>query len=253
MWSWAGGRRNATLADGMTFAATASQCDTLKSQAAMHPDRKIGIAMGILLVGVVAALFFRNEPLPVDDSLSVRREQELNERLRERDVSVYLSDDLDSDVNSEPKFDLPELLDRMKSRKSMAPQPIGLAIPDDDLRQESTAVPTPSDPLRFAPPQVAIKEDSPVDNHPSDTNPATLGMADILGRSSSTGTDTAITSQQFFNYTVKLGDTLSEIAEQHLGSQARYREIYEANRDTMASPNHLRVGKAIRIPRVIRQ
>jgi hypothetical protein len=144
MWSWAGGRRNANLADRMTFVATASQCDTLKSQAAMHPDRKIGIAMGILLVGVVAALFFRNEPLPVDDSLSVRREQELNERLRERDVSVYLSDDLDSDVNSEPKFDLPELLDRMKSRKSIAPQP------------------TISDRNRLLSPPLQIHSDSPL-------------------------------------------------------------------------------------------
>ena len=29
----------------------------------MQTDRKIGFAMGILLVGIVAALFFRNEPL----------------------------------------------------------------------------------------------------------------------------------------------------------------------------------------------
>ena len=45
----------------------------------MHPDRKIGIAMGILLIGVVAALFFRNEPLAEEESgLSVSREQQLN-------------------------------------------------------------------------------------------------------------------------------------------------------------------------------
>ena len=48
----------------------------------MHTDRKIGFAMGILLVGIVAALFFRNEPLLSTRVSGVRREQELNERLR---------------------------------------------------------------------------------------------------------------------------------------------------------------------------
>ena len=58
----------------------------------MHTDRKIGFAMGILLIGIVAALFFRNEPLLLTDVPAVRRERELNARLRERDVAVYLND-----------------------------------------------------------------------------------------------------------------------------------------------------------------
>ena len=58
--------------------------------------------------------------------------------------------------------------------------------------------------------------------------------------------------QQFTEYTVKFGDTLSEISERFLGSQGRYREIYDANKDRMSSPDQLKVGKAIRIPRVLR-
>ena len=27
----------------------------------MHPDKKVGLALGILLIGIVGALFFRNE------------------------------------------------------------------------------------------------------------------------------------------------------------------------------------------------
>ena len=49
---------------------------------------------------------------------------------------------------------------------------------------------------------------------------------------------------------VKYGDTLSGIAEKMLGSQARYRDIYEANRDRMTSPDRLDVGKPLRIPRI---
>ncbi|HIF01668.1 MAG: LysM peptidoglycan-binding domain-containing protein [Fuerstiella sp.] len=218
----------------------------------MHPDRKIGIAMGILLVGVVAALFFRNEPLPVDDSLHVRRERELNDRLRERDVSVYLSDGSDPDVALEPEFDLPELLDRMKSRAPVAPQPIGLPTSDPADRRKVVAQRESSVGLRFAPPEVALDQNGATDNDSSETGTAPTTMADILGNSDSGKTGPAVTGRKFFSYTVRFGDTLSEIAEEHLGSQSRYREIYEANKDTMASPDHLRVGKAIRIPRVIR-
>jgi LysM repeat protein len=50
-------------------------------------------------------------------------------------------------------------------------------------------------------------------------------------------------------YTVQSGDTLSRISSQVYGTPNRWREIYEANRDTMASPNSLRVGQELRIPR----
>ena len=218
----------------------------------MHPDRKIGIAMGILLVGVVAALFFRNEPLPVDDSLSVRREQELNARLRERDVSVYLSDDDKPDTDSEPEFDLPELMKRMRSREPVAPQPIGLATPDADAAPKNATADGTSRALKFAPPRVAVIEQGATGAASPDTDKASPSMADILGTGDSAKPPGPVSSPQFFEYTVQLGDTLSEISEKFLGSQSRYREVYEANKDRMASPDHLRVGKAIRIPRVIR-
>jgi hypothetical protein len=218
----------------------------------MHPDRKIGIAMGILLVGVVAALFFRNEPLPVDDSLSVRREQELNDRLRERDVSVYLSDDDEPDADSELEFDLPELMNHMRSKEPVAPQPIGLATPDPDVSRKAATGDGRADALQFAPPRVAGTEHSATATDLSDTEAAPPSMADILGTGSSGTPDSVASSPEFFEYTVQLGDTLSAISEKFLGSQSRFREVYEANKDRMASPDHLRVGKAIRIPRVIR-
>ena len=54
----------------------------------------------------------------------------------------------------------------------------------------------------------------------------------------------------FEEYVVKYGDTLSGIAQKFLGSQSRYQEIYEANRDRMSSPDRLDVGKPLRIPHV---
>lgn len=49
-------------------------------------------------------------------------------------------------------------------------------------------------------------------------------------------------------YVVQPGDTLSRISQQVYGTPNRWREIFDANRDTMASPNSLRVGQELRIP-----
>lgn len=50
------------------------------------------------------------------------------------------------------------------------------------------------------------------------------------------------------DYKVKRGDTLSKIAQTHLGSRRRAKEIYSINTDRMPSPNMLKVGMILRIP-----
>ncbi len=47
---------------------------------------------------------------------------------------------------------------------------------------------------------------------------------------------------------VQSGDTLSSLAQRHLGSSARWREIYEANRDQLHDSDDLRVGMTLRLP-----
>uniref|UniRef100_A0A7C2PC38 LysM peptidoglycan-binding domain-containing protein n=1 Tax=Schlesneria paludicola TaxID=360056 RepID=A0A7C2PC38_9PLAN len=47
---------------------------------------------------------------------------------------------------------------------------------------------------------------------------------------------------------VRSGDTLSSIAQQYLGSTARYQDVFEANRDRLRTPNDLRIGQELRIP-----
>lgn len=49
-------------------------------------------------------------------------------------------------------------------------------------------------------------------------------------------------------YTVQAGDTLSSISRSVYGSAGRWSEIFEANRDQLASPNSLRPGQRLRIP-----
>jgi LysM repeat protein len=49
-------------------------------------------------------------------------------------------------------------------------------------------------------------------------------------------------------YTVRSGDTLSQIARTVYGESSQWRKIYEANRDKMESENDLRAGQVINIP-----
>lgn len=49
-------------------------------------------------------------------------------------------------------------------------------------------------------------------------------------------------------YTVKAGDNLSKISTVVYGTPGRWQEIYEANRDRLASPHALKEGQTLRIP-----
>jgi len=49
-------------------------------------------------------------------------------------------------------------------------------------------------------------------------------------------------------YTVESGDTLSKIAEKHLGDAMAYPKIFEANREVIKDPDLIYPGQKIRIP-----
>lgn len=49
-------------------------------------------------------------------------------------------------------------------------------------------------------------------------------------------------------YQVKAGDTLSAIAQQFYGKASEYRKIFEANRDKLNDPDHIRAGQELVIP-----
>ena len=246
----------------------------------MNTDRKIGFAMGILLIGLVAALFFRNEPLLDPDQISVNRERELNQRLRDRDVAVYLTDSpasikataasADSD---EPQWTLRDVLKDMNQRNRKAPAPVSSArtqpadIENDDLEldgyrswrgarngrstedeglaesEEESASPEPVGPVNPVQPALPAETRPLPPLYPdSEPTPENASEKPAWIRDS--------TATEFDEYIVKYGDTLSAIAERTLGSRGKYLLIYEANRDRMSSPDRLSPGKPIRIPRL---
>jgi nucleoid-associated protein YgaU len=49
-------------------------------------------------------------------------------------------------------------------------------------------------------------------------------------------------------YTVKAGDTLSQIAKDKLGSASAYMEIFNANKDVLTDPDKIKPGQVLKIP-----
>src|SRR5579875_553167 len=49
-------------------------------------------------------------------------------------------------------------------------------------------------------------------------------------------------------YKVQSGDTLSKIAKEFYGNANEYQKIFEANRDTLQSPDKIQPGQELKIP-----
>src|SRR6476469_2360197 len=55
-------------------------------------------------------------------------------------------------------------------------------------------------------------------------------------------------SDVFGVHTVVAGETLSKLAKSYLGDAKRYMEIFNANKDTLSSPDLIKVGQRLTIP-----
>lgn len=53
-------------------------------------------------------------------------------------------------------------------------------------------------------------------------------------------------------YTVKSGDTLSQIAKDKLGDAGSYMDIFNANRDQLTDPDKIKPGQVLKIPQPTR-
>ena len=68
-------------------------------------------------------------------------------------------------------------------------------------------------------------------------------FSDVTARVESTE---EIVGQQ--TYTIEKGDTLSKIAKKHFGNANAWKQIFEANRDTIDDPDRIFPGQVIKLP-----
>jgi nucleoid-associated protein YgaU len=77
-------------------------------------------------------------------------------------------------------------------------------------------------------------------------------FSDVRSGSSSapSGMSPPRTSTPPETYTVKSGDSLSKIAQQHYGDGKKWRAIFEANRDLISNPDLIHPGQVLKIPSI---
>jgi nucleoid-associated protein YgaU len=73
-------------------------------------------------------------------------------------------------------------------------------------------------------------------------------QVDAPAQAAATETTAPVAESTF--YTVKSGDTLGKIAQQHYGAAGKYTVIFEANQPMLSDPDKIYPGQKLRIPPV---
>lgn len=212
----------------------------------MQPDQKVGLALGVLLIGAVGAFFFRNEPEPAQRAPVLESAQEVNREIAEKRLTPYFekieTDEPPRGTRTRPASDSRDVSDARTGERKLPRWEELQTERDDPFAEESSQgknVPTPApDPIRF---EAAATEPSagPKPEHNQAWNPIDEGYVETaLPKPAPTE----------IVHEVQRGETLSSIAGKYLGSQARFHDIFEANRDQLRNANDLQVGMKLRIP-----
>ncbi len=238
----------------------------------MPNDQKVGFALGLLLLGIVAAFFFRNPQMKSPSVPELESSKEVDARISEKSVTPYLTgidtakdEAAGSSPSGEnnasyggdfptrreaPHWDVPDSLkkntaesseNRYSNPQTVTPDPIPFVSATRDTKLTSTKN---SKTLKYIPDH----------NQAWETVPP-IPIPDVAGEASLNDANSAIGLRKEGDrtddvpvHTVKSGETLSSIAADYLGSSARFEDIYEANSDLLKNPNDLRVGMKLKIP-----
>ncbi|MBL8849858.1 MAG: LysM peptidoglycan-binding domain-containing protein [Planctomycetaceae bacterium] len=176
----------------------------------MHRDHKLGLALGVLIVGFAAALCF---PKPAD----------IDQRLLQLDSTA----ELDADIAQLPVHAYTD------ADPTPAPEP---PPPTAEVIEPAEILPggDGGSELLAGPPE-------PIPTELVATEPA--GDA-----AQAVPLPEARISAPMQQYTVRPGDTLSSIAAHLLGNHSRYIELFEANREILPTPDDLQVGMVLNVP-----
>lgn len=213
----------------------------------MQRDHKLGLALGVMLVGFAAALCFPRESPIETAAIELEDLAEVDSDIEQLPIRPYTSSD-------EPGT---------SSARDAEPRQIAVDAAGASFRKDApTTSPDPVEPIRPTTvadvPEAFAREPSvePVEHGSNDSSepvaeaahdPATAAPPSSLVELSSVAAE-PVEAPAVQRYTVRNGDTLSRIAGRLLGKTSRFDEIFAANRDLLASPDDLRPGMVLVIP-----
>jgi nucleoid-associated protein YgaU len=121
----------------------------------------------------------------------------------------------------------------------------------DRLYKSTTVAKTASAPMEPGP-QMAQKTPPAAEAKAIPAQEKTRQVAKQISASTETTITTPViakpTKPGAQEYTVKLGDTLSKLAERFYSSMSKWEKIYEANKDILKNPHYIYVGQKLIIP-----
>jgi hypothetical protein len=209
----------------------------------MQRDMKIGMSLGVALIGIVGALFFR-------------REQGGDGKTHPNVPNV---EQIDREIAEKAKTPYIQGIEQFDGPAAPVPPPGGPAKPNSGVRSDKIAGKDDtkpretvagrsgiSDTLHTTKTDIVAIDTSPEHNRDWEpTGPSITGKSAGAASQSSPAGSVAGTGR---THVIRSGDTLSGLASRYLGSSARFREIYEANRDQLRSPDDVREGMTLKIP-----
>ena len=220
----------------------------------MHRDKKVGLALAILLCSIVGAFFFRDDA-PRNSDPQLKNGQKIDEGIaRDNPRGPY------SETENRPRGNDPRQ-PAVGSRNGFNQNDMPAWMREDAAAGNSTTqrnrVNGSRDPQSpndrsggssdittlTPPPQDAPVVPIPLHNADWDTANNDSATARRNGTNVS-----PLTAGQKRTHVVADGETLSSIAGKYLGSQARYQEIFQANQDQLKSANDLKIGMKLTIP-----
>lgn len=202
----------------------------------MHRDQRVGLALGVLLLGAVGAFFFRNEARSAPALPQLSNAVEIDQEISEKAYRPYAA-----------------------PARRLETQPVGQPlsgqggplIPDWNSDDDSPRSSVPSNRREDLPTLSTI--DDGEDWNREDVVPSVAPIeVPALAPSRPTNEKTADTAAPGAGaerlHVVERGDTLSSISARYLGRESRFLEIFEANRDQLRDANGLKPGMKLRIP-----
>lgn len=218
----------------------AEPCGLLR-ELPMPREQKIVATLLILAVGLGSAFCLRKRnpdqpPLP-----GLPGERRINERVAELRTRPLLPG-IDLREATPPRNDAEEALSRelagllprnaRQQGSGSAPPPIGT------IREQGSegSVPMPLDP----PPGSEKNPFSQWENQQTGSRPSARPITRPESRPA--------LPREPEVHIVQPGETLTGISLQHFGTVSRYLDIFEANRDLLPSPNHLRPNMRLKLP-----
>ncbi len=219
----------------------------------MQRDKKVGLALAILLCSIVGAFFFRDDA-PRSNGPELKDPQKLDQEIAhlnrrphsEPDSRTRENDPRRTTERSRGGFDPNDLPDFLRDNSSAGPGTAqrsrvnGSRDPlfGNDRNQKTSEFSTLAPPPQDAPAVPIPIHNSEWDVANNDNPTARRGGPDAVTATSAKGRTHIVTD----------GETLSSIAGKYLGSQARYQEVFQANRDQLKIANDLKIGMKLNIP-----